>query len=75
MPNFVLGQSLTIYSRLFRLLNMLGNVLLLCGFVVTEWKRLTIAPWKRPFHSFATFLIMWTYPQYLEQKSLWDDNA
>ncbi|KAL2265108.1 hypothetical protein VTJ83DRAFT_6208 [Remersonia thermophila] len=64
--------AMFVLNMLFRLLNLLGNVLLVSGFVTTKWKRSTIPRWLRPFHALAAGLVMWTYPQSLEQKSLAD---
>ncbi|KAK4239211.1 hypothetical protein C8A03DRAFT_32694 [Achaetomium macrosporum] len=55
-------------NMFFRLIDFLGNIVLLCRFDSTEWARLGIPPWRRPFHYLATALVMWTYPQSLEQK-------
>ncbi|KAL2131948.1 hypothetical protein VTI74DRAFT_4403 [Chaetomium olivicolor] len=55
-------------NMLFRFLNLLGNIVLLCRVDVTDRRR-TISPaWMRPFHYLATGLVIWTYPQYLEEK-------
>jgi len=53
---------------LFRLVNILGNVVLLCRFDTTTRHRYSLSMWKRPFHYLGTVLVMWTYPQSLEQK-------
>ncbi|KAK4139621.1 uncharacterized protein C8A04DRAFT_15706 [Dichotomopilus funicola] len=55
-------------NTLFRLLNLIGNILLLGRLDTTSRNRSAIPAWRRPLHSLATALVMWTYPQSLEQK-------
>jgi hypothetical protein len=59
---------LTRCGRFFRLINLVGNAVLLLRFDTTQRSRSGIPTWKRPFHYLATALVMWTYPQSLEQK-------
>ncbi|KAK4149990.1 hypothetical protein C8A00DRAFT_18403, partial [Chaetomidium leptoderma] len=60
--------AMFVLNIFFRLINFLGNVVLLFRFDTTERNRSGVPTWKRPLHYLATVLIMWTYPQSLEQK-------
>ncbi|KAK4130822.1 hypothetical protein BT67DRAFT_452161 [Trichocladium antarcticum] len=60
-------------NMLFRLFNLVGNIVLLCRLDTTERHRSGVPAWKRPAYYLATFLIMWTYPQSLEEKSSPED--
>jgi len=55
-------------NMFFRLVNAVGNVVLLFRFDTTRRHRSDISIWKRPFHYLVSAFVMWTYPQSLEQK-------
>ncbi|KAL2158765.1 hypothetical protein VTH06DRAFT_3956 [Thermothelomyces fergusii] len=55
-------------NMLFRLLNVLGNIVLLVGFDITTSYRSGISIWKRSVHYLASGLILWTYPRVAEEK-------
>ena len=54
---------------MFRLLNVLGNVVLLADFDMTRYHRQKAPPWRRLTDPFGIALVLWTYPQALEQKN------
>ncbi|KAK4120415.1 hypothetical protein N657DRAFT_579959 [Parathielavia appendiculata] len=60
--------AMFILNMLFRLLNFFGNLLLIFRLDITKRHRSSIPKWRLPLHYLATALVMWTYPQAVEQK-------
>lgn len=53
---------------LFRILNVLGNIILLCEYDRTRHYVPRIPVWRRFMNPMLTALIFWTYPQHAERK-------
>ncbi|KAK3298092.1 uncharacterized protein B0H64DRAFT_441491 [Chaetomium fimeti] len=51
----------------FRLMNVVGNLVIFLAFDTTKRNWSDIPVWKRLFHYLATAFVMWTCPQSLEQ--------
>ncbi|KAK4096594.1 hypothetical protein N658DRAFT_501409 [Parathielavia hyrcaniae] len=60
--------AMFVLNMLFRLLNLCGNVLLMFRHDITRRRQSSIPKWRLPLHRLATALVMWTYPQSVEQK-------
>lgn len=55
--------------RAFRLLNVLGNIILMCDYDLTQHHRPKIPKWRQCFFNpLMSLLIFWTYPHAVEQK-------
>jgi hypothetical protein len=55
----------------FRLVNFVGNIVILLHIDFTKWTRLGVPRWRWPFYYLAAALVVWTYPQSLEATP-WD---
>lgn len=55
-------------NMLFRLLNIIGNVVLICDYDRTKHYVPRIPIWRRFMNPVLTALIFWTYPQHAERK-------
>ena len=49
--------------RFFRLINVLGFVVILCGYNLTRRKRPRASWWRKLTYPLMFWLIHWTYPQ------------
>ncbi|KFA80468.1 hypothetical protein S40288_02045 [Stachybotrys chartarum IBT 40288] len=52
----------------FRLLNILGNIVLMCEYKMWRRRRPNVNPLSRSAHLLMTLLVLWTYPQSIEQE-------
>lgn len=55
-------------NMLFRILNVLGNIVLLTEYDRTRHYIPRISAWRRFMNPLLTTLIFWTYPQHTERK-------
>ncbi|GAB1313700.1 F-box domain-containing protein [Madurella fahalii] len=55
-------------NMLFRLFNVLGNLVILFSVDTSERYRTGAPLWKKPLYTAARACVFWTYPQSLEQK-------
>ncbi|KAH8884930.1 hypothetical protein GQ53DRAFT_696760 [Thozetella sp. PMI_491] len=60
--------SVYAFNMLFRMVNVLGNIVLATEYDITLHDRPHMAPWRRFVNPLISGLIFWTYPQSLEQK-------
>ncbi|KAL2142045.1 hypothetical protein VTI28DRAFT_1615 [Corynascus sepedonium] len=66
--NPVPKSTLATLAMFFRLINAMGNVVLVIGFDMTTRHRSNIPTWGRPLHFLASAVVIWTYPPVVEQK-------
>ncbi|KAK0651069.1 hypothetical protein B0T16DRAFT_309078, partial [Cercophora newfieldiana] len=55
-------------NMVFRLLNVLGNLIVLCGYDMTRRHRPNPGMWRKMIHPLLSRLVFWTYPQSLQRK-------
>ncbi|KAK0723324.1 hypothetical protein B0T26DRAFT_641452 [Lasiosphaeria miniovina] len=55
-------------NMFFRLLNILGNVVLFCEYDMTRIHRPNVPRWRKASYPVFALLVFWTYPQALERK-------
>ncbi|KAK0614852.1 hypothetical protein B0T17DRAFT_477610, partial [Bombardia bombarda] len=53
---------------LFRLFNVVGNMILICSYDKTRYHRPNLPLWRRILNPIACLFIFWTYPQALERR-------
>ncbi|KAK1761547.1 hypothetical protein QBC47DRAFT_31179 [Echria macrotheca] len=56
------------FNIIFRLFNVLGNIVLMCGFNMTRRHWPNPSRWRKICHPILSFLVFWTYPQAVDRK-------
>ncbi|KAH6851353.1 hypothetical protein B0I37DRAFT_306454 [Chaetomium sp. MPI-CAGE-AT-0009] len=59
--------AMFVLNMVFRLMNVVGNLIIFLTFDTTQRNWSDIPVWKRLFHYLATGFVIWTCPQSLEQ--------